>query len=211
MLKRASDNLSKFRNKTTRLEIICLILFFTTFFSVPLLLHRENRLLCYGIELNSKIVYFLWLLLLLVEITTLFFKKSGLIKILIFATIILILFQILFFTTPSIGKPMDAKRVADLRQIHVVQLVFFSENQRYAVNQHELVENGYLSAILTDPMTDKEYTDADGVGLEGGDDNPLTFLVQAALEGNHTHEICSKKEMENIFICTQGGCEYKRK
>jgi len=110
-------------------------------------------------------------------------------------------------------KARDARRMSDLRQIKAAQDLYHQKYSRYADTQQDLVNDGILSLVITDPATGEQYTDADGSGIKGGDNDLQTWSVKAYLENSRsfTREICDHSNSKQIprayYFCNEKGCE----
>jgi len=176
--------------------------------------------ICFGVKLNHPLLpYIILVLAILFEIIAHWLRKKNNLpvkkSIFSFSSFLLLFFIAwLFFgfllvsmcACGSIGKAKDALKISDLRQVKIAQEMFYEKNSRFAVSQKELVDAGIFTTALINPTTKKEYTDADGLGLEGGDNNPNTWSVQAILM-DYNLEICSREKQKLIFYyCNQTDC-----
>jgi hypothetical protein len=105
---------------------------------------------------------------------------------------------------------------SDLHIIKSAQDLFYRKYGRYAPTQKELVENGMLPQAMENPYTDEEYTDADGLDIEGGDNNDQTWGAMAGVhEGAPSLQaICGiEKQDPNpgyYYLCNQQECRAVR-
>ena len=207
----------------TRLEVISkLLLIIAVIFLIFIVSHNCDIILhktyCFGKNVLDIVYFFATLfgvtaiILEVIAISTRFIKHLPWKKpIFIFILFFLLIIFIAFFMAISMQgrcKTMSAKILSDLRIIAAAQEIFYQKNSRYADTQQELSE---LMSVAYDPVTKKEYTDEDGVGIEGGDDNPNTWSVQALLRDAVKREICLEEQPEpetssSIGLCNEDGC-----
>ena len=101
---------------------------------------------------------------------------------------------------------------SDLHIIKSAQDLFYKKYGRYAPTQKDLFENGSLPEIMKNPYTGKEYTDSDGFGIEGGDDNDQTWSAMAGVyEGAPSLQvICGIEKQDSnpeyYYLCNQQKC-----
>ena len=99
---------------------------------------------------------------------------------------------------------LDAKSAA--RQFIFVQELFYDEYLRYADTQDELVNTGFLSKKIINPLTDKEFTDKDGSGIEGGDNEPKTWSIAVYIPKKE-FKWCKLVSGGFWYTCDQYGCK----
>lgn len=101
---------------------------------------------------------------------------------------------------------------SDLHIIKSAQDLFYKKYGHYASTQKELVENGLLPEMMKNPYTGEEYTDADGLGIEGGDGNDQTWIAMMGVyEGAPSLQaICGiekqEPDSEYYYLCNQQKC-----
>ena len=207
------------QKKVKALEIISRIFFvlFCLIIIYDFIARVEQKFYCFGHQIDLYILLSFLIISIIFKITALLIQRKHQLQIknsiksfLKFLLISLILtFALLIILWPSGGKEKarDAKRIADIKSIQMAQEMFYENELRYAISQKELFEKGYLSNVLVDPVTKKEYTDNDGFGIEGGDENPKTWIVQTVLK--KYNEICSKEKPVEVFLCNEKGCGEK--
>ena len=203
---------------TSRILILVSILFIYIFSDYTSFL--KHNYFCYGIKLTNPLLpYIILVLAIFFEIIANWLRrKNNLPKkksFFSFSRFLILWFIVFLFLAVllvsmcacgSSGSAIDTARKADLRQIQTAQKMFYEKNYRYATSQKELVEAGIFPVVIIDPVTKKEYTDADGFGLDGGDDNPNTWEAQTILS-DYNLEICRKENKELIFYhCNENGC-----
>ena len=164
----------------------------------------ESYKICGGID-ASPVLLSLFLINLVSGILLVFLKRMG--KKLITVFIIFIIFA-LFNITVLNGercKSYNAERKSDLAQIKTAQEIYYGNQGRFANNFDELIADKDLTSPLKDPKSQKIYSDADGTGLDGGDENPATWSVRAYID-KPTYNYCVKTSKGHWFVCNQSGC-----
>gem|GEM_PF-5114133 len=106
---------------------------------------------------------------------------------------------------------------SDIQTIKAAQDEFQKKHFRYADNQEDLVKDGLLRTVLTDPYTMEEYADADGSGIEGGDNDDQTWAAKAGVYGGapSTAVICGiekpDSDPDEFYFCDQRECRHFKK
>ena len=128
-----------------------------------------------------------------------------------FASVVIaffLLFLLLSLGSGS-GDRRNAKIMSDLRQLRLGQKLHYVSNGHYASTQQELVDAGLLGEELRNPRTKELYTDRDGNGIEGGDDNPETWSVSSFLPQREYSGFCQLLHEGVWFTCNQKDCFFK--
>jgi len=149
----------------------------------------------------------------LVEFVVSFIKKTS--KTYIFIILILSLFLLLIIVVTLLSgarsKAWVARAVADTHYLRDAQETFYRENGRYADTQEELIEAGLIKTYGKEKMksllTGEEYTDKDGNGIEGGDDNPETWEVTTFIPTREFDKWCKKVKEGYWYTCNQNDCQ----
>ena len=94
----------------------------------------------------------------------------------------------------------------NMYQLFSAQELFYTYNHRYANTQEELIDAGFIDKKLESLITEKELTDKDGNGIEGGDDNPETWSVAAYIPYREIDNWCRVVSKEHWLTCNQNGC-----
>lgn len=204
----------------SRVLLLILLLLSFPFFESSLSNCLGEKYFCYGHRIDVYILFsFLFLAVIFESINLFIKKKQGFLKVAIkrlikFLTIYLILFIIFGILLNNLCAPrykgVNAERQAMLGIIQNSQEDFFEQESLYANSQAELVEKGYLLQIVVDRVSGLEYTDEDGVGLEGGDNDPKTWSIKTVLETGE-HEICASQKTTQFYVCNEKTCEVVEK
>ncbi|MFH1575348.1 MAG: hypothetical protein ABIB55_00150 [Candidatus Nealsonbacteria bacterium] len=100
--------------------------------------------------------------------------------------------------------------LADMRQMHAAQEMFYEKNKRYADTQEELInEVGIFTEKFKNTMTGEEFADKDGKGIEGGDNDPETWSAITYIFPEKFDGWCRRIEEGYWYICDQEDC-YKQ-
>ena len=136
-------------------------------------------------------------------------SNATLVKILIVSIIFSLLIGLHFLLFGcSRCKPDWMRTIADMKQLSITQEIFYKKNNRYADTQEELMETLGISVKFTD-ITDsinKELTDQDGKGIEGGDNNPETWSATCYMHYKEFNDWCRLIDKEYWYTCNQDGC-----
>jgi len=87
----------------------------------------------------------------------------------------------------------------DLYYIAMAQLSFYNDNGYYADDWDELVPDYLVSYYSTDVISGGPYSDSDGQGLEGGDNDDQTWLVEA-VSTKTRNEVCGY-DQKFVYRC----------
>jgi hypothetical protein len=201
-------------------RVSLLLLLLLPFFESSLSGRSGEEYFCYGYRIYNCFWVLLVSLAVIFECINLFIKKrQGLLKVatkrlIKFLTIYVILFIIftILLASPCVStyKARNAVQRATLSAIQACQADFFEQESRYANSQAELIEKGCLLQIVVDPVSGLEYTDEDGFGLEGGDNDPKTWSVKTVLETGE-YEICASQKTTQFYVCNEKTCEVVEK
>ncbi len=191
--------------------IICLILSGIYFLPFPKDYHGRP---C-GVNINeyTESIFLYGMLLAaivaLVEFVVSFVRKAPKIRIFIVLVLSLILSAtaILMALSSARSKSWVASIKAEITSLRAPQELFYDDNGRYANTQEELIEAGFISEKLKNRMTGEEYTDKDGSGIEGGDDNPKTWEIVTFIPTKQFDNWCKRVKEGYWITCNQDGCE----
>ncbi|MDI6591815.1 MAG: hypothetical protein QME61_02695 [Patescibacteria group bacterium] len=169
----------------------------------------------FGIKCGSKsfVPFVVILLMVLIPLSALIIERARKrISNLVFGGIFILLILFVF----SVGLmilghgtrcvPSWQRTLADMRQLRRAQEIFYKSNNRYADTQEELISAGILSAKFKNLATSKEFTDRDGGGIEGSDNDPETWLATTHLQYQEIDKWCRVINRDYWFTCNQDGC-----
>jgi hypothetical protein len=119
-------------------------------------------------------------------------------------------FILLFDILVTFGErhsSFEARIMGTMAQLSVAQEKFYNQEGRYANTQEELIEAGIIDKKLAHPYTGEEFTDRDGHGIEGGDDNPETWEAVTFIPTKEFNSWCQRIKEGYLFVCNQReGC-----
>lgn len=96
---------------------------------------------------------------------------------------------------------------ADMNQLRAAQNIFYEKNNRYADTQEELINDVVFTRIVLKNITTKEeFTDGDGEGIEGSDNNPETWLAMTYIPYQKFNKWCHLTSLGYWYVCDQDGC-----
>lgn len=96
---------------------------------------------------------------------------------------------------------------SDMNQLKFAQEMFYEKNNRYADTQEELIADVKIfNEKLKNRTTGEEFTDKDGKGIEGGDNNPETWAAVSYIRYKKLNKWCRMVSEEYMYICDQDGC-----
>ncbi len=87
------------------------------------------------------------------------------------------------------------------------QEIFYAQNHRYADTQEELIDAEIIDEKSKNRITEKELTDRDGNGIEGGDNDPETWSVTTYIPYKEIDTWCRVVSEGHWFTCNQNGCQ----
>jgi hypothetical protein len=161
---------------------------------------------------NSLIFFFgglLVFMLSLIELVLKFVKKHSKgtnVAVLILSLIFIYLW--FFYQTSRKDTRLitpDVSIKSDMYKLVPAQEMFYIKNTRYADTQRELTEGGFLENALKNWATEQEFADKDGIGIEGSDNDPETWLVTTFIPVTK-FKWCKKIETGYWYTCNQKGC-----
>lgn len=123
--------------------------------------------------------------------------------ILLLSIILFVIFLGLISVNTARIKSRYACTMSGVAQSRVAQELFYDENGRYASTLEELFGSNY--SRLINCFTGKELTDRDGVGIEGGDNDPNTWEVAAFIPQKEFGSWCKIKTGGYWYYCNQTG------
>lgn len=156
--------------------------------------------ICGAIDINY-IFWPLFLINLILGILLIFFKKN-IKKLIILVLFAIFIFSFIFTSNDVRCRNYNTKRKADLFQIKLAQELYYDAHNRFADNFDELIANKILGEYLKEPGSGKIYSDEDGFGLDGGDNNPNTWSVRSYIN-EPEYEYCLKTSEGYWFVCDQ--------
>ncbi len=97
--------------------------------------------------------------------------------------------------------------ISNMHQLRIAQEIFYEKNNQYAKTQEELIKADILIGKLKNKITNKEFTDMDGNGIEGGDNNSQTWSARTYIQYKEFNAWCIQKDKKYLYICNQNGCK----
>ena len=163
----------------------------------------SNSLIPFGLGFTMVL---LPLMVIIIERRKKEISNATFVKILI-ALITLSLIVSLSFLLSGCSRcyPAWMRTIPNMRQLSMAQEIFYKENNRYADTQEELMETLGMNVKFTD-STNKELTDKDGEGIEGGDNNPETWSTTCYISYKEFNNWCRLTDKEYWYTCNQDGC-----
>jgi len=191
--------------------LITIILYLLLWSSYFLPFPKDYRGNPCGVNINkyteSILLYgmFLAAFIALVELTASFIAKTSKISIFIIFLLSLILLAtaVLMALSSARSRSRDASALAAMASIRPAQEIFHDQKGRYANTQEELIEAGIINEKLRNPLTKEEFTDKDGYGIEGGDDDPQTWSVAAFIPTREFTGLCKRVREGYWYTCNQ--------
>jgi len=122
-------------------------------------------------------------------------------------------FGIVFLSSGTRCSPYWRSTMPNINSLRVAQEMFFSEKNRYADTQEELIESGIMTAkvkFFDDKRIEKEFTDKDGSGIEGGDNDPKTWSATAYVPSKEVSKWCMLISNGYWYTCNQDGCRKEK-
>jgi len=162
---------------------------------------------CQGVSIGSFVsflIIFSWILLAVLTTITTFIARRNNIKlkttlINVILVLVALFFGISMFSfTGCRSLCKEATIKSDFSQIGTAQTLYYDDNMEYAETWEDLSPK-YISPIPTNPFNGLPYADADGQGLDGGDDDSQTWEVEAELAKTY-YEKCGAEE-RYIYRC----------
>jgi hypothetical protein len=126
----------------------------------------------------------------------------------------LIILIILFFSMVLVSLSQECSRCAyrwqivkaDMRQLRTAQGMFYEKNNRFADTQEELINNIIFRVVLKNIITNQEFTDGDGEGIEGSDNDPKTWSARTYIPYQKINKWCHLMSSGYWYVCNQDGC-----
>jgi len=115
-------------------------------------------------------------------------------------------FVVIISSSGASRTPHWARTIREMTELRVAQEVFWIKHGRYADTQEELIEAGFLREKLRNWVKDRDLTDRDGQGIEGGDDDPQTWSATAYIPRKEIDKWCRVISEGYWYTCDQTGC-----
>jgi len=132
-------------------------------------------------------------------------KKDVVLVILVLFVVVMAMAIVLTQLGSERRSGRSARIMTDVRVIGISQEFYYVTNGRYADTQSELASIDEFAGPLQDPFTGVEYTDKDGRGIEGGDNDSQTWSVSALLPRKEYSGFCQLTS-GTLFTCSGEGC-----
>jgi type II secretion system protein G len=134
-------------------------------------------------------------------------KGFTLIELLVVIAIIGILSSVVLASLNTARrKARDAKRISDIKQLQLALEMYYDDNSNYptAISSANLVTNGYISTIPTDPSSGASYTYA----ALGSGSTCSSYHLAATLEGTSNSVLDGDADASAGTVCTGGGTAF---
>ena len=162
---------------------------------------------------ESLIPFGIGLLMVLLPLTTVIVerlkKKISNVSLLIFLLLLILLASVIWIIlNQGCGRcAYSWQRIrAEMHQLQIAQEIFYKDNNRYADTQEELIDASIFTEKFKNAITNEEFTDSDGEGIESGDNNPKTWSAITYISYKKFNKWCWLTSEGYWYICNQDGC-----